>query len=147
MHISQLPAQTICLHYHDRFGVLHLMTTLHESSGVKAGPLMDAIRIFSPRVIERWLVVKRQRQDTYEPGSWDWACEEAYQVSEPTVSVNSGALPEGQTSLIHNGACGIGGDVTRDFSSMGFDNYDYSKTASIWDVRDEDVVHFGELDL
>lgn len=96
MFISYPPYQTLSLCYmdFDRRGPLRLMTTLHDPNGIKVGAFLDALKLYAPRLVEKWLQIKRNNQASFQPDDPNWRCELTWQFQGPEIAIVFGALPE-----------------------------------------------------
>lgn len=78
--VTQPACQTLSLCFADPRGVLHLLTTLHDPDGIQAGPLLDAMKLCVPRVVEKWIAFQRETQNIDFSSVNDlWNLEELYQ--------------------------------------------------------------------
>jgi hypothetical protein len=125
----------------DPQGILHLLTKLHDPDGIRAGHLLDAIKLCAPRVVERWLIIRRECQTPFPLGedSWNLGAKFKWQPV-PEISVILGAFPEGQNTLVYDGCCGGGGAPMRERLAQGF-------THDEPNYFDKPDIAFNEIDL
>ena len=102
--------------------ILHLLKTLHDPDGVKAGQLLVAVKLCAPRVVERWLIFQRESQYLFPRlvRHWNFGGQFFWQELGSEVSVILGAFPEGQNMFAYDGCCGRGGSPMRERLVQGF---------------------------